>query len=113
MCCLIHVGHLIFSMFIVVFVGARKVLPRNALPTVVLGEHQRSVPDETPFTRVVRVARVIPHEDYDGAGDSKNNDIGLVELASPVELGRSPGIAPICPPSRNISDAGQSVVTLG
>lgn len=89
------------------------VLPRNALPTVVLGEHQRSVPDETPFTRVVRVARVITHEGYDGAGNSKNNDIGLVELAAPLDLGRSPGIAPACPPAPNTTDAAQRVTTLG
>lgn len=100
-------------MSIFVCVGARTVLPRNALPTVVLGEHQRSVPNETPFTRVVRVARVIPHEDYNGAGDTKDNDIGLVELAAPLDLGRSPGIAPACPPSPNATDTAERVTTIG
>lgn len=94
-------------------VCARTVLPRKLLPTVVLAEHQRSVPDETPFTRVVEVARVIPHEDYNGAGDSKDNDIGLVELATPLDLGRTPGIAPACPPAPGTTDDAQSVTTLG
>lgn len=103
------------STFISSFVsmGFRTVLPRNAVPTVVLGEHKRSVTDETPYTRVVRVARVIPHEDYVGTGDSKNNDIGLVELASPLDLGRSPGIAPACPPFPKTTDEAHSVITLG
>lgn len=94
-------------------VCSRRVLPRHTLPTVVLGEHQRSVPNETPFTRVVQAARVIPHEDYDGASDSKNNDIGLVELAAPLDLGRTPAIAPACPPAPATTEAAQRVTTLG
>lgn len=89
------------------------VLPDDALPAVVLGEHQRSVLGETPFTQVVQTTRVIPHEDYDGSGETKNNDIGLLELATPVNLARTPNIAPVCPPSANSTDTASRVTTIG
>ncbi|KAK8400277.1 hypothetical protein O3P69_003171 [Scylla paramamosain] len=89
------------------------VLPNPALPPVVLGEHQRSVLDETPFTLVLRTTRAIPHEDYDGSGDTKNNDIGLLELATPVNLAKTPNIAPVCPPSANSTDTASRVTTIG
>ena len=93
--------------------NVRTVLPNNALPAVVLGEHQRSVLDETPFTQVLQTIRAIPHEDYDGSGNTKNNDIGLLELATPVNLARTPNIAPVCPPSPNTTDTALRVTTIG
>ncbi|XP_063873387.1 chymotrypsin B-like isoform X3 [Scylla paramamosain] len=93
--------------------NVRTVLPNPALPPVVLGEHQRSVLDETPFTLVLRTTRAIPHEDYDGSGDTKNNDIGLLELATPVNLAKTPNIAPVCPPSANSTDTASRVTTIG
>ncbi|MPC29301.1 Transmembrane protease serine 11B-like protein [Portunus trituberculatus] len=96
-----------------ILVNVRTVLPNHALPAVVLGEHQRSVLDETPFTQVVQTTRAIPHEGYDGSADNKNNDIGLLELATPVNLARTPNIAPICPPSANSTDTASRVTTIG
>lgn len=80
---------------------------------MVLGEHQRSTPLETPNTIVLQAVRVWPHEDYQG-GSSKDNDIALVELASLVNLDAVyPFIAPICPPSAIVSDGGLAVTAIG
>ncbi|KAK3858571.1 hypothetical protein Pcinc_035243 [Petrolisthes cinctipes] len=90
-----------------------RVLPNNSLPTVVLGEHERSTPQETTNTLVLQAVRVWPHEDYQSGG-SKDNDIALVELASLVSLDTVyPSIAPICPPSAIVSDGGLAVTAIG
>ncbi|XP_071537578.1 trypsin-1-like, partial [Panulirus ornatus] len=87
-------------------------LPNGALPEVVLGEHQRSTQDETPHTMVLQAARVVPHESYGQPVSAKDNDIGLIELASSVDLEATPNIAPACPPGLDNYDS-TSVIAIG
>ncbi|XP_042210685.1 trypsin-1-like [Homarus americanus] len=88
-------------------------LPAGALPEVVLGEHDRTRLDETPYTQVVAVSRVIPHENYGFGPSSKDNDIGLIELATNVDLEATPNIAPVCPPGNNIQFNNLPVTVIG
>nr|XP_045610796.1 venom serine protease 34-like [Procambarus clarkii] len=91
----------------------RLALASGALPEVVLGEHDRSRPDETPYTLVVTAKRVIPHENYRRSKSPKDNDIGLIELATDVDLGASRNIGPACPPDPSLQYDDIRVTVIG
>lgn len=60
----------------------------------VLGEHDRSTPTETPYTRVYALARMKIHENYNPA--TNENDIGFVQTT--VEITWNFGIGIACLP---------------
>lgn len=93
-------------------VGSRTALPNDALPEVVLGEHKRSTLNETPHTMALQVAKVLPHENYGQPTSHKDNDIGLIELATNIDLEATPNIAPACPPGLDNYD-NTSVIAIG
>ncbi|XP_069947151.1 chymotrypsin-like protease CTRL-1 [Cherax quadricarinatus] len=89
------------------------VLPNGALPEVVLGEHDRSRGDETPYTQVVPAVRVIPHDKYGHSTSPKDHDIGLIELATEVDLEVTRNIAPACPPDQDLNYDNLTVTVSG
>nr|XP_053639730.1 venom serine protease-like [Cherax quadricarinatus] len=91
----------------------RMVLPNGALPEVVLGEHDRSRGDETPYTQVVPAVRVIPHDKYGHSTSPKDHDIGLIELATEVDLEVTRNIAPACPPDQDLNYDNLTVTVSG
>ncbi|XP_066976093.1 trypsin-like [Macrobrachium rosenbergii] len=63
---------------------------------VVLGEHDRSTSGETTQTIYRDISTVINHPSYDSV--SQDNDIAILQLASPIDLDASDAIKPICLP---------------
>lgn len=75
--------------------AAHCVISRTTSQTrLVVGEHDRSITTETPFTATYTLASIIYHSDYNSANG--NNDVGLVKTNTAILLNKGVGI--VCLP---------------
>ncbi len=77
---------------------------------VTLGEHDRTKTEGTE--QQINIIQVIPHPDYDA--QSNNNDIALLQLATPATLGNGVGtVAPVITPGDDalVATGTQAMVT--
>uniref|UniRef100_A0A1B6LCM9 Peptidase S1 domain-containing protein n=2 Tax=Graphocephala atropunctata TaxID=36148 RepID=A0A1B6LCM9_9HEMI len=78
---------------------------------VVVGEHNISTGSETPETKLIRAKRFIPYPYYNS--ETRQYDIALIELVSPITY--TMRVGPVCLPfmSRNWDLTGEAVTVLG
>uniref|UniRef100_A0AB38ZE62 Venom S1 protease 10 n=1 Tax=Ectomocoris sp. TaxID=3104572 RepID=A0AB38ZE62_9HEMI len=76
---------------------------------VSVGEHDLNRKDETPYTQVIPIERVIMHAEYTRLG--QHNDIALAVLKSRIEFNQQVG--PACLPYQALDLEGKKVLVIG
>lgn len=87
---------------------------KSKVITVGVGDHnQASKNDDVPgVTRQVKVAKIILHKGY--VMDEPHHDIGIIRLASPLDLTRHPQVRAVCLPTNQDEDfEGKTGVAYG
>lgn len=63
---------------------------------LLVGDHDISRGDETPYASLYASKKVIKHSDYVPTSDNQNNDIALLKTSDPIRWKRT--IGPACLP---------------
>ncbi|XP_045127267.1 transmembrane protease serine 11D-like isoform X2 [Portunus trituberculatus] len=77
---------------------------------VVIGEHDWSITEDTPVTKIKAIKEVIIHDGYND--QTMNNDIALLKLETPIVFPTNNKVAPICLPSAgNLFESVSAIVS--
>lgn len=63
---------------------------------LLVGDHDISKGDDTPYASLYQTQRIIKHESYVPTSDNQNNDIALVQTSQAIRWKRT--IGPACLP---------------